>query len=217
MTQDVNKAADQAASSFPADVPARPVSMRDRFKDPARWKKSLTDLALWFMYGLLVTTMLSRFSPGYPIVVGTASIQPGIYWLDRQAESFHRGNFVSFPFRPAQEWLQSRYGEGRVFTKQVKAVAGDTVYADANGSLKACYAIYAASDRICEDLGQILEVDSVGRPMTAWIPPNHEYTLREGELWVYAPNKRSLDSRYYGPVRTETVEGRASPMVLWGE
>lgn len=204
--------AEKAVDSLPS-----PLSLKERFSDPKRWKKSLTDLALWFMYGILITTMLSMYSPGHPIVVGTASIKPGLYWLDKRVTTFYPNDFVSFPFKPAQEWLRARYGDTRVFTKQVKGVAGDTIYADDKLNLKICRTSPLGGGEVrCEALGQALTVDSVGRPMTAWIPANHQYTLKSGEVWVHAPAAKSLDSRYYGPIRTETIRGKASPIFLWG-
>lgn len=217
MTDEINVTADQAVSSSTTPVPAAKPSLKERFKDPARWKKSLTDLGLWFMYGALLTTMLSLYSPGHPIVVGTSSIKQGIYWLDKQAFSYNRGDFVSFPFKPAQEWLRTRYGDDRIFTKQVKGVAGDTIYADDKGQLKLCAVSRLDNTQRCDEAGQVMVHDSVGRPMTPWVPANHQYTLREGEVWVYAPHQKSLDSRYYGPIRTETISGKASPLFLWGE
>lgn len=212
MAENTKETAEQAVASLPAAKP----SLKERFKDPKRWKKSLTDLGLWFMYGIVITTMLSMYSPGHPIIVGTASIHPGLYWLDKQVTTFRVGDYVSFPFKPSQEWLRTRYGDDRIFTKMVKGVAGDTVYADDNRTVKLCHVGYDGS-QTCEELGQVLEFDSVGRKMTPWVPANHQYTLREGEVWVYAPHKKSLDSRYYGPIRTETISGKASPLFLWSE
>lgn len=212
MAENTKETAGEAVASLLAAKP----SLKERFKDPKRWKKSLTDLGLWFMYGIVITTMLSMYSPGHPIIVGTASIQPGLYWLDKQVTSFRVGDYVSFPFKPSQEWLRTRYGEDRIFTKMVKGVAGDTIYADDSHNVKLCHVGYDNS-QTCEVLGQVLEVDSVGRKMTPWVPANHQYTLREGEVWVYAPHQKSLDSRYYGPIRIETIRGKASPLFLWSE
>lgn len=209
-----NETAVSAVNSLQSDTPKKP-SLKERFKDPARWKKSLSDLGLWFMYGVLITTMLNMYSPGYPIVVGTSSITPGLYWLDRQVSSFFPGDYVSFPFKPSQDWLLKRYGDDRVFTKMVKGVPGETVYSDSEQRLKVCHVSPPGLPPSCEELGVALKEDSIGRPMTAWIPANHQYTLRAGELWAYAPNPKSLDSRYYGPIRADSVHGKASPLFLW--
>ncbi|KVP96405.1 hypothetical protein WJ97_10975 [Burkholderia ubonensis] len=214
MTEHTNETAAPAVNSLPTDTPKK-LSLKERFKDPTRWKKSLTDVGLWFMYGILITTMLNMYSPGYPIVVGTTSIKPGLYWLDRQVTTFYLNDYVTFPFKPAQDWLLKRYGDDRVFTKMVKGVPGDTIYADSEQRLKVCHTSPLGGEQSCQDIGVALKQDSIGRPMTAWVPANHQYTLRAGELWVYAPNVKSLDSRYYGPIRAESVHGKASPLVLW--
>lgn len=197
-------------------VEPRPPTLKERFKDPARWKKSLTDVGVWFLFGGLLTTMLSMYAPGYPIVVGTTSITPGVYWLDRTAFAYSVDNFVTFAFKPSQPWLLERYGDDRIFTKIVKGVAGDTVYADANLNLKVCHSTaHTGSVAQCEAVGQALTQDSFGRPMTPWVPANHQYTLKDGELWVFAPNAKSLDSRYYGPIRMSAVNGKAKPIFYW--
>lgn len=216
MTEHQDKTAGSAVDIFSQATATEP-SLAERFKDPKRWKKSLSDLGLWFMYGVLITTMLNLYSPGYPIVVGTTSITPGVYWLDRQVTRFFPGDYVSFPFKPAQEWLLKRYGVDRVFTKVVKGIEGDTIIADGAQHLKVCHKTVgdAAQPKPCEDLGVALQQDSIGRPMTAWVPAGHQYTLQAGELWVYAPNLKSLDSRYYGPIRADSVYGKASPVFLW--
>ena len=212
---DMKHAADGAAELFPAGAPHKP-TLAERFRDPKRWKKSLTDVGMWFLFGGLLTTMLSMYSPGYPIVVGTTSITPGVYWLDRTAFSYSVDNFVTFDFKPSQPWLLERYGDTRVFTKMVKGVAGDTIFADADLKLKVCHStVYTGGEPRCQDIGQALLQDSFGRPMKPWVPANHQYTLKDGEMWVFAPNARSLDSRYYGPIRTEAVSGKAKPIFYW--
>lgn len=213
MTNDTKKTAELAVNSLPS-TKLKP-TLRERFRDPIRWKKSLKDLALWFVFGAVLTTMLGKYSPGYPIVVGTASITPGLYWLDRQAFAYSTGDFVTFPFKPSQDWLAKRYGTDRLFTKMVKGVAGDTIYADAKQELKICHAKQVIGQKSCEEIGRALTEDSEGRPMTAWVSASHQYTLRDGELWVYAPAVKSLDSRYYGPIKTTAVNGKASPLYLW--
>lgn len=198
-----------------ASQPGR--SLKERFQDRRRWKKSLYDVTLWFLFGVLVTTMLSQFSPGYPILVGTASVQKGLYWVDRQATRYEVGDYITFPFKPSQPWLQERYGSDRIYTKQVKAVAGDTVYADDQGELRVCWARVTPSQPACETLGRARTVDRKGRPMTPWLAAEQAYTLQAGEVWAHGPNPLSLDSRYYGPVSLAIVSGRAKPLLRWGE
>lgn len=49
--------------------------------------------------------------------------------------------------------------------------------------------------------------DAVGRRLRPW--PNGHYKLRRGQLWVYADNDRSWDSRFWGPVLTTAVVSAA--------
>lgn len=213
--KNANQPANGALELSTEGQPAKP-TLAERLKDPKRWRKSITDVGVWFLFGTLLTTMLSMYSPGYPIVVGTASIKPGVYWLDQTAYSYSVDDFVTFAFKPTQPWLLERYGTDRVFTKMVKGVAGATIYADANHKLKVCHStVYSGGEPRCEELGQLQRADSLGRPMTPWIPANHQYTLKDDELWVHGPNPKSLDSRYYGPIRTSAVSGKAKPLFYW--
>lgn len=188
--------------------------VRQRLSDAARWRKALMDLALFFMVGLVLTTLISRFLPGHPILVATPSIDTGVYWLNKKARHFSPGDFVTFPFAPGKgfEWLTERYGHHRIHTKKVLGVAGDTVFADSKGRLRVCR---LGDPARCVPAGVPQETDSTGQAMPAWVPPNHQYTLQRGELWVYGQNAKSLDSRYHGPVRTDAVKGKASLLLRW--
>ena len=77
-----------------------------------------------------------------------------------------------------------------------------------------------AGDRVCR-LGPHIFVrrrlaalalrnDSNGRPMPTW---HGCRTLQAGELFLLAKHPASFDSRYFGPVRTERLVGRAE--LLW--
>lgn len=185
-----------------------------RLRDPQRWKTAVFDVILWFMFGIIVTTMLSRYTPGYPIIVGTPSVPTGIYWLDKTQHYFSRGDYVTFSFEPQQAWLKGRYGQELVHTKEVLGVAGDVVKADADLNLTLCQTRDNEAPK-CVPAGKAWSADSKGRPLYSWVPANHEYTLREGELWVWAPHPRSLDSRYHGPVLAAEMHGKAQPLFLF--
>lgn len=202
----------QAAPTAP-----EPPTWRAHLRDPKRWKKSLADVALWFLFGLLLTGMLREFAPGRPIIVGSNSIPTGLYWLDTRVTTFKVGDYVSFPFQPKAAWLRERYGEYASHTKLVWGVGGDTVYADQAGALTVCRAPRGAARGNCESAGVPQGHDSKGRPMTPWASPGHHYTLADNELWIYAPNPKSLDSRYAGPVARQIIRGVATPLLLWGE
>ncbi|WP_227871449.1 S26 family signal peptidase [Novimethylophilus kurashikiensis] len=159
--------------------------------------------------------MISRYAPGYPIVVGTPSVPTGIYWVDKTAPA-HRNNLVTFPFEPKAAWLRERYGDEHVHTKLLKGLPGDTIHADNANNLTLCHHL---QDEVgppdCEPVGKVQEKDSKGRPLFSWVPANQGYVLKAGEYWVYSPHPKSLDSRYHGPIESASVTGVATPIWLF--
>ncbi len=186
------------------------VAEKPRYKELATWVDVVKDIALGFMLCVTLTLVYKQAVPGQPIYVGTSSIEKGLYWLDTRVTSFNRNDIVSFNFKPEQLWLQARYDNNHYFTKYVGAVEGDIISADPHGALVACQP--ASEVSVCKDLGSPMALDSKKRPMVAWLKPGESYTLAPGELWIYAPHPKSLDSRYYGPIQSNTVRGRASPL-----
>lgn len=188
-------------------------TFKERLKDPKAWKKSLKDVALWFMGCTLLFQVVKQVSPGYVIFVTTPSIPQGMYWLETGVKEFKTGDYINFDFQPLQPWLSSRYTQaGYTFTKQVLGVAGDVIRADEQGALTLCKPASAeiAVER-CTSAGTVLKEDSKGRPLYAWLEPGKAYTLQANELWVYGPHTRSLDSRYYGPIYAGVAKGKAYP------
>ncbi len=58
----------------------------------------------------------------------------------------------------------------------------------------------------------VLRTDGIGRPLRAWLSCR---CLRPGELFLLSTtNPASFDSRYFGPVRADTVLGVAHPVRL---
>lgn len=58
----------------------------------------------------------------------------------------------------------------------------------------------------------LLPADHIGRPLPSW---RHCRRLRPGELFLLSTtNPASFDSRYFGPVRVDTVLGVAHPVWL---
>jgi conjugative transfer signal peptidase TraF len=55
--------------------------------------------------------------------------------------------------------------------------------------------------------------DDLGRPLTAADPGI--YVVGDGEAWIIGGNdRRSFDSRYYGPVPLVGIRGRAVPLLV---
>jgi conjugative transfer signal peptidase TraF len=85
--------------------------------------------------------------------------------------------------------------------KSVAAVAGDEV--DVSSLAVTVNGCPLAQSRT-------LARDRSGHPLVPW-PPGH-YRLAPGQIWLYAYNPRSWDSRYWGPVTAEAVQARAAPL-----
>lgn len=68
--------------------------------------------------------------------------------------------------------------------------------------------------------GNPVKVNGVAIPNTvssetlpAW--PDGEYKVQPGEVWVFSSyNKKSFDSRYFGPVSINLVKGEAIPLFV---
>jgi conjugative transfer signal peptidase TraF len=56
-----------------------------------------------------------------------------------------------------------------------------------------------------------LSRDAAGRRLSSW--PHGHFTLTQGQLWLYADNVRSWDSRYWGPVPVADILAKAVPVL----
>jgi type IV secretory pathway protease TraF len=51
--------------------------------------------------------------------------------------------------------------------------------------------------------------------LPAW--PDGEYKVKPGEVWIFSSyNRKSFDSRYFGPVDITLVHGEAFPLLVAG-
>ncbi|MHB8432889.1 MAG: S26 family signal peptidase [Candidatus Tyrphobacter sp.] len=55
--------------------------------------------------------------------------------------------------------------------------------------------------------------DRSGRRLDPWGGIDHR--LPAGQFWLYAPNKRSWDSRYWGPVSVSAIVSEAVPLFVF--
>lgn len=141
----------------------------------------------------------------------TLSMPIGIYRLAPVPKSgVQRGTFVAVcaPIDAARLGLRRGYlANGRCaadtepLLKVVAAVAGDEVTISSRG---------VAVNECLLPHSRPLEFDSAGRPLSPW--PHGRYRLRRGQLWLYAGNDRSWDSRYWGRVPLSEVLARAQPV-----
>jgi conjugative transfer signal peptidase TraF len=140
-----------------------------------------------------------NFTPSMPI---------GIYRLTPLSKSgVERSSFVAVCAPPVAAELGRRRGylaAGRCPTtaepllKIVAAVAGDSVTVSAKGvAVNGCLLPHSRA----------FSHDAAGRRLSPW--PHGHFQLRRGELWLYAANGRSWDSRYFGPLKDTNVVARA--------
>lgn len=207
---------DTQAASAAFTSPATP-SFLEKLRDKERLRKVGYDLALWFLVGIFLTELFARYSPGYPIIVGTPSLPTGLYWVNKTVPP-KLNDIITFPFSPPQKWVAERYAQPyqTSHTKILKGVPGDVVFADKNLQLTICHTDKSLiGPPSCEPVGQVRVRDSKGRPMTSWVPAGGQYVLKPGEYWVYAPHPLSLDSRYHGPIPSAGVPGHVTPVWLF--
>ena len=156
------------------------------------------------VYAIAAIDLHFNFTPSMPL---------GIYRLTPIPKSgIQRGMFVVVCAPPVAAELGRRRGylaAGRCPTaaepllKVVAAVAGDSVTVSANGvAVNGCLLPHSRA----------LSHDAAGRRLSPW--PQGHFQLRRGELWLYAANDRSWDSRYWGPISVAAVSARAAPVLV---
>lgn len=131
---------------------------------------------------------------------GSPSAPPGFYWVDDRPPE--KGDFVLVRVPEELRTLVDRRGYLPQHVPLIKRVAG------------------VDGDEICRRGEQILvngkpaakakSVDGSGRPMPVWSGCK---TLTEGELFVLQRHPQSFDGRYFGPIQSDLVVGRAT--LLW--
>lgn len=145
-------------------------------------------------------------APQMPVLLwnATASAPLGFYRMAPVAVP-SVGDWVAYrPPAPLARWLSAGgYLPAHVpLLKKVAAVAGEEVCRDGD-------VLSIDETRVA----RILHQDSRGRPLRGWVGCRR---LRDGELFLLNPAPRSLDGRYFGPVRTADLMGRAEPLWTWG-
>ncbi len=61
----------------------------------------------------------------------------------------------------------------------------------------------------------LLPRDRSGRRLVPW--PRGAYRLAAGEVWLYAPNDRSWDSRYWGPAANGDIVAKVVPLLRFAK
>jgi conjugative transfer signal peptidase TraF len=143
----------------------------------------------------------------------TPSMPLGIYRLAPVPKSgVQRGTFVAVcaPLDAAELGRRRGYlaagpcsADTELLLKVVAAVAGDVVAVSVNGVVVNGHPLPRSRP---------LSLDGAGRRLSRW--PEGRYRLGLGQLWLYADNARSWDSRYWGPAALVHVKARAVPLLV---
>lgn len=161
-------------------------------------------------FGYAVTTCFSVLAIGglSPLSVtprllwnATASVPVGLYTLRPDAAPALGDLVVVRPTEPLAAFLdQGGYlPQGVPLLKRVAALPGQTVCrADVTVTIDGTTAATARRH------------DRLGRPLPTW---SGCLTLRTGDVFLLNRHPDSLDGRYFGPVPTATLLGRAQPLL----
>jgi conjugative transfer signal peptidase TraF len=159
------------------------------------------------LFGYTITGLDLRFN-------FTPSMPVGIYRITPPSpeRELQRGMFVSVcgPLRAAELGRRRGYlaigncpGHAEPLLKMIAAVAGAELAVSADGiTINGSFLPHS----------QPLRFDAAARPLSPW--PSGRYRLRPGQLWLYAANNRSWDSRYWGPVPVQAVLAQATPVII---
>jgi conjugative transfer signal peptidase TraF len=144
----------------------------------------------------------------------TGSMPIGIYLLlPLQPNGVKRGMLVAAcaPSRAAETGHARGYlapgpcADGtELLLKSVVALAGDEVAVTLAGvTVNGCLLPYSRAEAH----------DRSGRRLDPW--GGSDYRLPAGQFWLYAPNNRSWDSRYWGPVSVDAIVSEAVPLFVF--
>ncbi|QQP93222.1 conjugative transfer signal peptidase TraF (plasmid) [Skermanella sp. TT6] len=143
----------------------------------------------------------------------SASMPLGFWWVDT-TPSFRTGDAVTvcLPNAVATMARSRGYvgsgtcsGDAEPLLKTVLALEGDTVTVTPSGLAVNGRPVHGSAS---------LVTDTAGCPITA-VPPGR-YVVQPGTLWILATrDRRSFDSRYFGPLPLAVVQGAARPLLIW--
>ncbi len=144
------------------------------------------------------------YNPSDSVEIGWYRVDPLARHAGSLPPAMHVGSIVLVSLPAAAAALAARRGylpTGIPLLKPVAAVAPQQVCIT-DGIVRIDGVSVAA----------VLRTDGMGRPLRAWPSCRR---LRPGELFLLSTtNSASFDSRYFGPVRADTVLGVAHPIWL---
>jgi conjugative transfer signal peptidase TraF len=167
-------------------------------------RRSITMTA---MAGIAALMPFTSFKPA-PVLVWNASESApiGLYYVQPASELFVTTLVVAMPPEPLASFLaQARYlPRGVPLLKRILAVLGQSVCR---------HNLNISVDGV--DVGIAREHDRRGRPLPVWQGCR---TIADGEVFLMNWDEpASLDSRYFGPIPTSSIIGRADPLWTFGE
>lgn len=188
--------------------------MRSRKSTPRRNCRR-TALASGVAGALLAGTLVTARLVGIR-VNDTASMPRGLWQISTVAAPLRRGEVVAVCLpvtTPVREAAARGYlsagncaGGYEPLVKPVAAVAGDLVTVTPQGVV--------VDGQPVENTAPLVR-DSAGRPLRP--VPTGAYPVMAGQVWLLSGHdRRSFDSRYFGPVPAANVQGVARPVWVFG-
>jgi conjugative transfer signal peptidase TraF len=160
---------------------------------------------LGIVFGVVAMLEATWFKPATQVVFNPTDSAPRGWYLVTPATHFRVGDYVVTRIPENAALLAATRGYLPMsvsLLKRVRAVGGTRV-CGCDG------AVYVADEPVV----RALDVDRLGRPLTGW---QECRVLASDELFLLHPgNIASFDSRYFGPVKTTDVRGRATPLWTW--
>lgn len=162
-----------------------------------------------WVLGLSTIASIAVFSPlffDFPLVVtynSSPSAPTGFYWIDRNGE-LKRGAYILIPTPRAFRFLVAKRHYLSVsipLLKRVAALPGDVV-------CRQNEAVLINGTQVAKALRE----DSTGRFLPIWSGCK---TLQAEEFFALNDAPNSLDSRTFGPLKTQNIIGIAIPLYLW--
>lgn len=166
--------------------------------------------------GALLTGILGAAWLGGLRVNDTASMPRGLWQVSMADGPLRRGEIVVVCL-PDSSTVREAAVRGYIpagdcpngrepLVKPVAAVPGDLVTVTPQG--------VTVDGQPVENTAQLVR-DSAGRPL--WPLPAGTYPVRSGQVWLLSGHdRRSFDSRYFGPVSAANVQGVARPIWVCG-
>jgi conjugative transfer signal peptidase TraF len=167
------------------------------------WNSRLVNVVAMFGAPALLLIALNAAHLAFNV---SDSMPIGLYQVEPVTRPVRAGDIVEVcPPSDADRLAVSRHyllrngpcSRGSIYlVKMVAAVGGDSVEARGDAIIVNGKALPNSAT---------LAVDRAGRPLPH--VPRRTYRLAPGQLWLWTPNPRSWDSRYYGPVPEANVAG----------